>query len=214
MEAVVLRNVCKSINGKMILDHINLTVNKGQFCALVGENGSGKTMILRAIAGILRVDEGEVEVFGEKVRIGKPPRSIGLTIENMNFWPYMTGVDILRSLAKIKKTASDKEIKEALVLVGLDPEDKRKFGKYSLGMKKRLAIAQAIMEKPALLLLDEPSSALDEGGDRKLNEIYRAVIKRGGTIIIASHDKEEVNEFPDTILEVQKGKLWRQINEK
>lgn len=207
VKAVVLKNVCKSIHDKIILDHINLTVNQGQFCALVGENGSGKTMILRAIAGLLKVDKGEVDVFGEKVYIGKPPRSIGVTIENMNFWPYMTGLDILRSLAKIRKIASDKDIKASLELVGLDPEDRRKFYKYSLGMKKRLAIAQAIMEKPELLLLDEPSSALDQDGEQKLGEIYKLMIEHGGTIIIASHNKEEVEEFADMILTVQEGRI-------
>ncbi len=207
MNAVEMTAVSKTLNGNKILDNISMAVGKGQFCALRGENGSGKTMLLRAIAGMLRIDSGRINVQGKEIRMGKPPESIGIVIENMEFWPGLTGWEILRSLSMIKNLISDRDIIHAMETIGLDPADKRKFRQYSLGMKKRLAIAQAIMERPSLVLLDEPSSSLDPEGKKMLDNLLKRLHKEGTTCIMASHIQEEVFENADRFFIMDKGTL-------
>lgn len=208
MKAVEIGNMSKIIKGKNILSHINLSLDSGEGYGLYGHNGSGKSMLLRAIAGLIHPTEGTVTVFGKK--IGEDisfPESLGLIIESVGFWPYYTGFENLKTLASIKNTISDVDIKLAIERVGLDPDDKRTYSKYSLGMKQRLGIAQAIMEKPDLILLDEPTNALDEDGVELVRAVVREEIDRGATVLIASHNKEDLSLLCSKFFKMNDGVL-------
>lgn len=193
MSVVEIQNYTKKLKGKTILSNINLTLEAGSVNGFYGRNGSGKSMLFRAVAGLIHPTEGTVRVFGKK--IGEEisfPESMGLVIESVGFWPYYTGFENLKILASIKNTISEEEIRRAIVRVGLDPDDKRTYAKYSLGMKQRLGIAQAVMEKPNLILLDEPTNALDENGVEQVRTIIQDETKRGACVLIASHNKEDL----------------------
>ena len=180
MKSVELINLNKTIKGKEILNNINLTLEKGKVYGFFGRNGSGKTMLFRAICGLIKPTSGEIRVNGKRLHKEISfPESVGVIIESPGFWNYYTGFENLKVLAGIKNKLTDNEIKKALEKVGLNPEDKRTFKKYSLGMKQRLAIAQAIMEKPDLIILDEPTNALDEEG---INLVRNIILEEKGKI--------------------------------
>ena len=165
-------------------------------------------MLFRAIAGLIRPTEGTVTVFGKK--IGEEvsfPESMGLVIESVGFWPYYTGFENLKTLASIQHKISDDEVKQAIRRVGLDPDDKRTYRKYSLGMKQRLGIAQAVMEKPDLLLLDEPTNALDEDGIAQIRKLIQEEQERGATVLIASHNKEDLALLCGKFYQMNDGEL-------
>ena len=187
-----IKDYTKTIRKKTILENINLSFESGKIYGLHGRNGSGKTMLLRAICGLILPTEGSVSIDGKI--IGKDiefPNSVGIIIESMSMLPEYSGYDNLKMLAKIKKIATDNDIRTAMNAVGLDPENKKRVGTYSLGMKQKLNIAQAIMEKPELYLLDEPTNALDEGTVNDIRDLLLQLKKNGALIIIASHNKEE-----------------------
>ncbi|ADD02080.1 MULTISPECIES: ABC transporter ATP-binding protein [Thermoanaerobacter] len=209
MIAVKIHNLTKIIGGKTILDNINLELEKGKIYGFFGRNASGKTMLFRAICGLIRPTRGEVKVFGKK--IGEDvsfPESLGLIIENVGFWEQWTGFQNLKFLASIKNIITDEDIKTAIKRVGLDPNDKRPYKKYSLGMKQRLGIAQAIMEKPQLLVLDEPTNSLDEEGIKLVRNILLEEKERGATILIASHIKEDIEILSDEKFKVEAGRVY------
>lgn len=207
MNKIILKDICKTIKGVEILSHINLTFERGVVYGLCGCNGSGKTMLLRMIAGLIRPTEGSVYVDDKVLHKDIDfPENIGVMIENPNFWSNYTGREVLYSLAQINKKIGVKEIDEALSRVGLNPDDKRTIKKYSLGMKKRLGIAQAIMEGPDILLLDEPSNALDKKGVEMVHQILQEEKKKGILVLIASHQKEDL-KICDKILEMDEGKV-------
>lgn len=165
-------------------------------------------MLFRAVSGLIHPTEGSVKVFGKE--LGKEisfPESMGLIIENVGFWPYYTGFENLQVLASIRHIISDEEIKESIRRVGLNPEDKRTYKKYSLGMKQRLAIAQVVMEKPELIILDEPTNALDEEAVEAVRHLIREEQKRGATILIASHNREDLKQMCDQYYKMTDGKL-------
>ncbi|WP_342412253.1 ABC transporter ATP-binding protein [Bacillus sp. FSL K6-1560] len=203
------KNIVKKLKGNHVLDDISFSIKENEFVVLRGHNGSGKTMILRAIAGLLTLIKGEVSVNG--LVIGKDidfSEHTGLLIEYPSFIPVYSGFQNLKFLASIKKKVSDEEIKEVIRKVGLDPEDKRKVKRYSLGMKQRLGIAQAIMEKPKLLLLDEPTNALDKKGINLILDILKTEKENGTTIVVASHDDTLCeNSVVDRIIDISEGKL-------
>ncbi|MEC1624365.1 ABC transporter ATP-binding protein [Bacillus mojavensis] len=203
------KNIVKKLKGNHVLDDISFSIKENEFVVLRGHNGSGKTMILRAIAGLLTLTKGEVSVNG--LVIGKDidfSKHTGLLIEYPSFIPVYSGFQNLKFLASIKKKVSDEEIKEVIRKVGLDPEDERKVKRYSLGMKQRLGIAQAIMEKPKLLLLDEPTNALDKKGINLILDILKAEKENGTTIVVASHDDTLCeNSVVDRIIDISEGKL-------
>ena len=208
MTAVKIENMTKIIKGKTILSNINLTLESGGVYGFYGHNGSGKSMLFRAIAGLIRPTEGTVTVFGKK--IGEEvsfPESMGLVIESVGFWPYYTGFENLKTLASIQHKISDDEVKQAIRRVGLDPDDKRTYRKYSLGMKQRLGIAQAVMEKPDLLLLDEPTNALDEDGIAQIRKLIQEEQERGATVLIASHNKEDLALLCGKFYQMNDGEL-------
>lgn len=196
MEQIIVKNATKLIRGRMVLEHVSLTMDKGGIYGFYGANGSGKTMLFRAICGLIHLTEGEIELFGEK--LGEDitfPRSLGVIIESVGFWGEYTGFYNLKMLASIRKKITDDDIRAAITRVGLDPNDKRTYKKYSLGMKQRLAVAQAIMEKPELLVLDEPTNALDENGVTLIRKVILEEQERGATVLIASHNKEDLESL-------------------
>ena len=208
-ESVRLLNVSKTIKGRMILSNINLELTRRSIYGLYGRNGSGKTMLIRLISGLIRPTQGEVYVFGKRIGFDTSfPESLGITVENVGFWPEYTGFDCLKTLASIKNKIGNKEIIDTFERVGLDPYDKRKYYQYSLGMKQKLAIAQAIMEKPDLILLDEPTNSLDEESMKAVRNILMEERNRGALIIIASHNKEDIQLLADTNINIIEGKVY------
>ncbi|MEI5926425.1 ATP-binding cassette domain-containing protein [Bacillus sp. TD10] len=199
----------KRLKGNIVLDNISLSVKKGEFLVLKGHNGSGKTMILRAISGLMRLNSGFVYVDNEIIGKQKQfPDSMGILIEYPSFIPGYTGFQNLKFLSSINNKISDEEIYNIIQRVGLDKTDKRKYKRYSLGMKQRLGIAQALMEQPKLLLLDEPTNALDSDGIKDVLDILKVEKSKGTTIIVASHDVHVLdNEVVDRIVHVNNGKL-------
>ncbi|WP_027400526.1 ABC transporter ATP-binding protein [Anaerovorax odorimutans] len=195
MDKVILKNVYKEIKGVTVLRDINFTLKKRMIYGLFGHNGSGKTMLLRMIAGLIKPTSGEVYIDGKKLHTDMDfPESIGVIIETPDFWSNYTGKEVLKTLAEIKKIINDNDIDKALQRVGLDPKDKRVIKKYSLGMKQRLGIAQAIMESPDILLLDEPTNALDKSGIELARKIIREERDRGALVVIASHNVADLEE--------------------
>ncbi|PES78823.1 multidrug ABC transporter ATP-binding protein [Bacillus cereus] len=203
-----LHNVNKIIKNRTVLENINLTLERGKIYGFKGDNGSGKTMLFRMISGLILPTSGDVYIDNMKLHetISFPP-SIGLLIEYPAFLPQYTGFKNLQILAKIKNIIKETEIKETLEKVGLDPNDKRKFSKYSLGMKQRLGLAQALMEDQDLILLDEPTNALDSKGIEDIRKILEIEREKGKLILIASHDKEELQYLADEIFTIEKGKI-------
>lgn len=207
---VVFKNYNKLIKKKEILTDINLTFESGKIYGLHGHNGSGKTMLLRAICGLILPTSGSVTVDGKTV--GKDiefPDGVGVIIENMSLIPEYTGFKNLQLLAGIKKKIGDSEIRDTLISVGLDPDDKRKVKEYSLGMKQKLNFAQAIMEKPELLLLDEPTNAMDVQTVEKVRSILVEMKEKGTLIIIASHNKEDLDALCDEFIDICDGKIQK-----
>ena len=199
----------KKLKGNIVLDNISLSIKKGEFLVLKGHNGSGKTMILRAISGLMRLNSGFVYVDNKMIGKQKQfPDSMGILIEYPSFIPGYTGFQNLKFLASINNKISDEEIYNIIQRVGLDKADKRKYKRYSLGMKQRLGIAQALMERPKLLLLDEPTNALDSDGIKDVLDILEVEKSKGTTIIVASHDVHVLdNGIVDRIVQVNNGKL-------
>ena len=208
MNAVEIKDYTKLIKKKVILDHISYEFSTGKIYGLYGRNGSGKTMLLRAIAGLIFPTKGSVIIDGKTMHkdISFPP-STGIIIENTSLLPQYSGFTNLKILAKIRKVATDEKIKETIASVGLDPENKKKVKTYSLGMKQRLAIAQAIFEEPELLLLDEPTNALDEASINLVRNILLKRKQNGAITIIASHNKEDLAILADETLKMSDGKL-------
>lgn len=214
MERIILENISKVIKNAEVLNDINLSFEKGKIYGLKGYNGSGKTMLLRMIAGLIQPTEGTVLVDDEILHKDIDfPKNMGVLIENPNFWNNYTAKEVLYSLAVINKKIGIKEIDKALKRVDLDPDDKRTIRKYSLGMKKRLGIAQAIMEEPQILLLDEPSNALDKKGVEMVRTIIQEEKERGALIILASHQQEDL-EICDVVIEIEDGRIVGVMNEK
>ena len=204
---VVLKNVCKDIKGARVLDNVNLELESGMVYGFKGKNGSGKTMLMRAISGLIKV-KGEIEIDGKI--LGKDftfPPSIGILIENPAFINNYTGFENLKTLASIRERIDDERIRETLSEVGLEPYDKRTFRKYSLGMKQRLGIAAAIMENPDIIILDEPINALDDSGTEQVSKLLMKHKERGALIIIACHDAEELDYLSDDIIEIAEGRI-------
>ncbi len=205
---IVIQGLNKTIKGSPVLVDINLEFTGGKVYGLKGKNGSGKTMLMRAISGLIVANSGTITINGEV--LGKQisfPRSIGVLIENPAFISNYTGFKNLQVLASIQKRIGDDRIREVLEEVGLDPDDKRTYRKYSLGMKQRLGIAAAVMEYPDIIILDEPINALDESGAMQVREILKKAKERGAIIILACHDKEELEFLSDVIYEISDGKI-------
>ena len=203
---VEIKNYCKSIKSRPILNNVSYNFEYGKIYGIYGHNGSGKTMLLRAIAGLLVPDSGSVVIDGKVLhRDMSFPPSIGIVIENMNLLPQYNAFDNLKILGKIKKTATDEDIKTALERVGLKSDLKVK--KFSLGMKQRLNIAQAVFEKQKIILLDEPTNALDNDGVQLIYKLLKEEKERGALVVITTHHKEDLEEVCDVVLKMTEGEL-------
>lgn len=205
---IQLQNVTKRIKENTVLDNVSYTFKSGFVYGLYGQNGSGKTMLLRAISGLINLDSGSIFIDGEKLhdKIEFPPET-GIVIENMELLPECSAKRNLQMLAKIKNIADEKDIIFSLERVGLDPDSDKKVKKFSLGMKQRLNIAQAIFENQKIILLDEPTNTLDEEAVQLIYKIIREEKSRGATIIVATHHKEDLKEVCDVILKIAEGKI-------
>lgn len=210
MSEIIIENLSKTIKNNKILDNVNLTFESGHVYRLVGRNGSGKTMLLRAICGLIFPDSGKVIIDGKQLHKDISfPESCGIIIENTDLLPNFSAFDNLKMLSEIKNTANDNMIKSAIKSVGLDPDSKKKVKTFSLGMKQRLSIAQALFEDPDILLLDEPTNALDEDGVNDVRRILLEQKKKNKLIIIASHNKEDISLLSDTVISVSNGRFQR-----
>ena len=212
---IQLQNVTKRIKENTVLDNVSYTFKSGFVYGLYGQNGSGKTMLLRAISGLINLDSGSIFIDGEKLhdKIEFPPET-GIVIENMELLPECSAKRNLQMLAKIKNIADEKDISFSLERVGLDPDSDKKVKKFSLGMKQRLNIAQAIFENQKIILLDEPTNALDEEAVQLIYKIIREEKSRGATIIVATHHKEDLKEVCDVILKIAEGKIVEEYENK
>lgn len=205
-------NATKSIRGALILDNVNVEFESGKIYGLQGPNGSGKTMLMRMVGGLIQPSSGEVFIDGEK--LGQSfdfPTSMGLLIENPAFLPNYTGLKNLELLAGIKGNVDLEQLRQTIRDVGLNPDDKRKYRKYSLGMKQRLGIAAAIMEKPELILMDEPTNALDDAGVEQICQLLQRERDRGALILMACHDAAILEKMADEIYTIYEGKVERKI---
>lgn len=203
---VEVRNACKSFKETKALNNVSVNFERERIHGIIGRNGSGKTVLFKCICGFMMLTSGEIIVDGEKV---KPSISqdIGIIIETPGFIGSLSGYKNLKLLASIHKKISGNEIKETLLKVGLDPQMKKHVRNYSLGMRHRLAIAQAIMEKPKLLILDEPMNGLDKQGVLEMRELFKEFKKEGITIILSSHYSEDIDALCDTVCEMDGGRL-------
>lgn len=208
MNYLEVSSLTKTIGTAKVLDNISFNVEKEKICGFVGKNGSGKTMLFRCICGLVKPTIGTVLISNKELwKEINVPTSVGVVIENMGLWSHLNGFDNLKILAKIKNIATSQQIKDTITRVGLDPNDKRPFRKYSLGMRQRLIIAQAIMEKPEMLVLDEPTNGLDESGVELIRNVILEEKQRGATILLASHNKEDIACLCDTIYSIKEGAL-------
>ncbi len=207
---IEINGVSLTLRKTQILKDINKTFEKGKIHGLIGRNGSGKTMLMKCICGFIKPTEGEITVFGNK--IGKDcdfPDSVGIIIETPGFIPYYSGYKNLKLLADLNRNITGEQVKNAMNQVGLAPELKRHVKKYSLGMRQRLGLAQAIMENPDLLILDEPMNGLDKDGVSDMRKYLLELKEQGKTILIASHSAEDIEILCDTVCEMDKGILTK-----
>lgn len=204
--AVSVQNVSKDFGQERVLKSVSRDFEAGRIHGIVGNNGSGKTVLMKCICGFLLPTEGKVIVNGKHVgRDVDFPPDLGIIIETPGFLPNMTGVKNLEILASLNKKIGLAEIADTIRRVGLDPHMKKPVGKYSLGMRQRLGIAQAIMENPNLLILDEPLNGLDKHGVREMRDLIKGLKADGKTILLASHNQGDIDELCDTVCEMDAG---------
>ena len=208
---MIANNISKKIRKKNILTDINFKLCSGNIYGFVGRNGSGKTMLFRALSGLMSVDSGFISWNNKilKQDFSVLP-SLGIVLENASLYSNLTGMQNLTYLANLTGRIGMEEIRETICRVGLDPDDRRHYGKYSLGMKQRLAIAQAIMEKPDVIMLDEPSNALDEDGVEEIRKLIIAEKERGSLILLASHNRDDIHILADHNFRMDNGRVMQQ----
>lgn len=207
---IEVKNVTKKFKNDVVIERVNLELYDNRIYGFVGRNGSGKSVLFKLLSGYMRPDEGNIIVDGKQ--LGKEydfPEKMGALIEAPGFLWYESGFANLRFLAKIQNKISDDDVKEAINMVGLDPESNKHVGKYSLGMKQRLGIAQAIMEKPDILILDEPMNGLDEVGVKQIRELIISYKMEGRIILLASHNKEDIEILCDEVYKIENGYLCK-----
>jgi len=210
MAIIDVKDVTLKIKKDDILKNISVEFEEGKIHGLIGRNGSGKTMLMKCICGFVKPSSGEITVKDKKV--GKDidfPDDVGIIIETPGFIPYYSGYRNLKLLAGQNKKISNEQIKDSIKSVGLDPNMKKSVRKYSLGMRQRLGLAQAIMEDPSILILDEPLSGLDKEGVTEMREYLKTFREQGKTILIASHSTEDIEILCDTVSEMDKGILTK-----
>lgn len=207
---ITVKDVSLKIKKDMILKDITAEFTDGKIHGIIGRNGSGKTMLMKCICGFIKPTEGEITVSGKEIGVDCDfPESIGVIIETPEFIPYYSGFKNLKLLADIRHKITDDDIRRSMELVGLDPKLKKSVKKYSLGMRQRLGLAQAVMENPDLLILDEPMNGLDKDGVGDMRRYLLNLKEQGKTILIASHSAEDIDVLCDTVVEMDKGRMER-----
>lgn len=210
---IEITNLCKSFKETKVLNDITIKIKKGNIIGIIGRNGSGKTVLFKCICGLVSPTKGTVKInnkiLGKNMDI---PDNIGAIIETPGFLPNYNGFKNLKFLAMIKNQISNEHIKDTIKLVGLNPDSKKHVGKYSLGMRQRLGIAQAIMENPDILILDEPMNGLDNEGVKDMRKLFLSLKEQGKTILLASHNKEDIEVLCDEVYMMDKGILTQIYN--
>ena len=210
---IIVEHVYKSFGKEDVLVDVNLTISPGSIVGVVGNNGCGKTVLMKCICGFMKPDRGIIHVGGK--RVGKDcdfPDSLGIIIETPGFIPDMSGYRNLKTLASLKGLIGKKEIKAVLEKVGLAPNMHKAVTKYSLGMRQRLGIAQAIMEDPAVLILDEPFNGLDKTGVAEMRELLISLKQSGKAILLASHNAEDIRMLCDVVYEMEVHRSKNTVN--
>lgn len=212
MTEIEVKNLCKTINKNMVLDNINLHMVSGQVYGFQGINGSGKTMLMRALIGLIHPTSGTILI--DQKELGKDmdfPKSIGFLLENPTFLDMYSGSDNLRLLAGVDNNISadmiNKEIDSLIEEVGLKSAGNKKYKKYSLGMKQRLGIAAAVLGNPDIVVLDEPTNALDDDGKDMVKRIVKMQKERGALVIISCHEMQTLEELSDEIVRLKEGRI-------
>ena len=207
-DVIVIDKLTKSFKGKTVLEDVNMRLQEGRIYGVVGDNGSGKTVLLKLICGFMKPDSGTVTVNDKA--IGKDadfPENTGIIIEAPGFLPNYSGMKNLEYLASIRGKIGKEQIESAMKTVGLDPSSKLRVGKYSLGMKQRLGIAQAIMEDQQLLILDEPMNALDKDAVKEMRKLFLSFKASGKTMLVVSHNEGDISTLCDEVYEFDGAKI-------
>ncbi|MDE6847703.1 MAG: ABC transporter ATP-binding protein [Lachnospiraceae bacterium] len=205
---VVINGLSKAYKDNILFRDMDFDVTKGGIYGIIGKNGSGKSVLLKMICGLVLPDDGTIEVDGSAVEDGRFPQNIGVILDCAGFLPQHSGIENLSIIAKVRNKIGKKELEDVMRKVGLDPALKVKVGKYSLGMKQRLALAQAIMEKPDLLILDEPMNAIDAETVVEMRQLLKKLnIEDGVTILMTSHNHEDIEELCTDVYEIADGNL-------
>lgn len=202
---IKMNNVSKTVKGVELIKGINLTLDSGNVYGFVGDNGAGKTVLFKVLLGLMKKTLGTITIDGNELT--DLLKDVGFIIERPEYIPYYTAYKNLAVIAAYHKKADDARIREVLEMFGLNPDDKKTVGKYSLGMKQKLALSMAFMEDPAILILDEPLSALDEGSVNNARERILEEKKRGKLILVASHYKEDINSLCDVVYKMKGGEI-------
>lgn len=203
---VDVQKISKSFGSEQVLKDVSLQLEKGKIHGIIGRNGSGKTVLMKCICGFLRPTSGAVKVFGKTIGMDCDfAPDTGMLIETPGFLSHETGMNNLKWLAKLGKGASKDRISDLIRMVGLDPAMKKKVGQYSLGMRQRLGIAQALLDDPSLLILDEPMNGLDKTGVKDIRALLLSLKEQGKTILLASHFAQDIDELCDTVYEMNQG---------
>ena len=213
MTEIKIENLVKTIKGNKVIDNITLTLKSPKIVGFKGINGSGKTMLMRLICGLIKPTEGKITINGKVLHKDISfPESVGILIENPAFLDSYSGFENLKMLASIKNIVKDYQIKDIIRAVGLNPDDKKHYKKYSLGMKQRLGIACALMESPDIIVLDEPTNALDSDGITMVKELIVQKREEGALVIISCHDIDILKELSEEIYVLEQGKLTDHFN--
>lgn len=208
MAVIEVKNAVKKWGNNTVLNSVNFTAERFEIIGIVGHNGSGKTVLMKCICGLISPDSGEISVSGKRIGYDIDiPQNIGLIIETPGFLSNFSGFSNLWQLAKIRRKINKNDVCEVMKKVGLNPDEKKHVGKYSLGMRQRLGIAQAIMENPDILILDEPINGLDKDGVNDMRELLLDLKESGKTIILASHNPADIDVLCDRVFEITKGDL-------
>lgn len=209
---ISINNLTKQFGEETVLKEVSVSFERGKIHGVVGRNGSGKTMMFKCICGFIPPTSGEITVNEKRIGIDTDiPDDVGIIIESPGFLPSYDGFHNLKFLAAINGKISDEQIREVIRQVGLDPNSKKHVSKYSMGMRQRLGIAQAIMEAPSILILDEPFNGLDVSGVEEMRELLLSLKAQGKTILVASHYQEDVDYLCDTVIRMDKGRIISSI---
>lgn len=207
-QAIEVINISKTFSGRKVLNDVSVSVQKGSICGLVGRNGCGKTVLMKCICGFIVPENGQIKLLGKEVsRRRNITDHVGIIIENPGFMEDETALNNLKYLAKLNNHMGKKQVEEAIVRVGLDPKEKKKVKNYSLGMRQRLAIAQAIMEEQDVIILDEPMNGLDIEGVKQIRKLLLELKGEGKTILLASHNSEDIRHLCDKVYRMDAGRI-------